>query len=147
MGFTGPWPPAIGVNLDWQWTIWTDATETARGVIRGEVTCEGIDFDIEPGDAVPGFVTITRETPGILHFVRVKYPHIPQSRRIEVAKKLNTHAFNVGLHTDARRDFTRKYIGTRVIDFFPNFQRDPTTQLERFQKGTAHGVVWTEEIE
>jgi hypothetical protein len=122
--------------------------DVTRSVIAGETTCEEQDFEIEIVDAVPGFVQIQPDGLGLLHIVERYYPSVQSGggRRLQVARSINEHPLNRGLHVPAQQQYTRDNIGAEVISFFPTWYREPGRNSQRYLPGSAHAVIYLESL-
>lgn len=129
------------------------ATAYALDVIEGRTICGFEDRVIAPGDFKgPGrwyqiegdgagpmpddtLVTVVGNTYGVTG-----------ARRLELARVVNRHPYNLGLHVPTGNAWNAANIGPTMVSFFPRWRRDPKTIRQRYESGNAYAVIYLPEL-
>jgi hypothetical protein len=123
------------------------ATTYALDVIEGRIACGITDAIITPGSVrAPGKWLQLKYGDNLLQIAGDTYGVGAGNRRTELAREINQHPYNLGLHVATTQEWNKTNIGPTMISFFNRWRPSPKTVMQRFEAGNAMAVIYLPEL-
>lgn len=128
--------------------LMAQATKYALDLIEGRISCEIEDFIVPTPSTTPkqGGWLLLKYGDNLLAIAGKTYGVSAGSRRTELARAINEHPYNLGLHIPTTMQWNKDNIGPTMISFYNKWRPAPKTLKQRFEAGNAMAVIYLPEL-